>query len=112
MTAKNTIKYKLQILIFVVNSQKVNALKMNLFIFIQQNFPSYNNRVHSSHLLINDIVVEANHSGIPCKKLVDAIRAEHPQKVIALDSLFEGNDQLKTNTALQLRDAGAEFRKI
>ena len=46
------------------------------------------------------------------QELVDAIRAEHPQKVIALDSLFEGNDQLKTNTALQLRDAGAEFRKI
>ena len=46
------------------------------------------------------------------QELVDAIRAEHPQKVIALDSLFEGNDQLKTNTALQLRDAGVEFRTI
>ena len=46
------------------------------------------------------------------QELVDAIRAEHPQKVITLDSLFEGNDQLKTNTALQLRDAGVEFRKI
>ena len=46
------------------------------------------------------------------QELVDAIRAEHPQKVIALDSLFEGNDQLKTNTALQMRDAGVEFRKI
>ena len=46
------------------------------------------------------------------QELVDAIRAEHPQKVITLDSLFEGNDQLKTNTALQMRDAGVEFRKI
>lgn len=46
------------------------------------------------------------------QEVVDAIRAEHPQKVITLDSLFEGNDQLKTNTALQMRDAGVEFRKI
>lgn len=36
----------------------------------------------------------------------------HPQKVIALDNLFSGNDQLKTNTALQLRDAGIKFKTI
>ena len=46
------------------------------------------------------------------QEVVDAILAEHPQKVIALDNLFKGNDQLKTNTALQMRDAGVEFRKI
>ena len=46
------------------------------------------------------------------QETVDAIRAEHPLKVIALDNLFEGNDQLKTNTALQMRDAGVEFRTI
>ena len=40
------------------------------------------------------------------------VLALHPQKVIALDNLFEGNDQLKTNTALQMRDAGVEFRTI
>ncbi|MBR4536037.1 MAG: site-specific DNA-methyltransferase, partial [Bacteroidales bacterium] len=39
------------------------------------------------------------------QETVDAILAEHPQKVLALDNLFEGNDQLKTNTALQMRDA-------
>ncbi|MDR0330154.1 MAG: hypothetical protein LBH93_00375 [Chitinispirillales bacterium] len=36
----------------------------------------------------------------------------HPQKVIALDRLFAGNDELKTNTALQMRDAGVEFRTV
>ena len=36
----------------------------------------------------------------------------HPQKVIALDRLFANNDELKTNTALQMRDAGVEFRTI
>ena len=46
------------------------------------------------------------------QETVDAILAEHPQKVIALDNLFESNDQLKTNTALQMRDAGVEFRTI
>ena len=46
------------------------------------------------------------------QEVVDAILAEHPQKVIALDNLFEGNDQLKTNTALQMRDAGITFKTI
>lgn len=46
------------------------------------------------------------------QQVVDAVRAEHPQKVIALDSLFRGNDQLKTNTVLQMRDAGVEFRTV
>ena len=35
-----------------------------------------------------------------------------PRKVVALDRLFEGNDQLKTNTMLQMKDAGVEFRTI
>ena len=46
------------------------------------------------------------------QEAVDSVLIEHPQKVIALDNLFEGNDQLKTNTALQMRDAGVEFRTI
>lgn len=44
--------------------------------------------------------------------VVNSVLAEHPDKVIALDSLFEGNDQLKTNTVLQMRDAGIEFKTI
>lgn len=43
---------------------------------------------------------------------IDHVLTLHPQKVIALDNLFSGNDQLKTNTALQLRDAGIEFKTI
>ena len=35
-----------------------------------------------------------------------------PQKVITLDKLFEGNDQLKTNTILQMKDAGVEFKAV
>lgn len=46
------------------------------------------------------------------QEIVNAVLQEKPQKVIALDMLFEGNDQLKTNTALQMRDAGVEFKTI
>jgi len=44
--------------------------------------------------------------------IVDKIIAAKPQKVITLDNLFTGNDQLKTNTVLQMRDAGVEFKTI
>jgi len=40
------------------------------------------------------------------------IIALQPQKVITLDRLFAGNDELKTNTALQMRDAGVELRVV
>ena len=46
------------------------------------------------------------------QETVDEVLAAHPQKVIALDNLFEGNDQLKTNTVLQMRDGGIEFKTI
>lgn len=46
------------------------------------------------------------------KEIVDAIVALKPIKVIALDKLFEGNDQLKTNTVLQMKDADIEFKTI
>lgn len=46
------------------------------------------------------------------QETVDAVLAVHPPKVIALDRLFEGNDQLKTNTVLQMKDAGITFTTI
>jgi len=46
------------------------------------------------------------------EKTVEAVIRENPEKVIALDKLFEGNDQLKTNTVLQMRDTGIEFKSI
>ena len=44
--------------------------------------------------------------------LVDAIIAEKPQQLITLDRAFTGNDQLKTNTALQLEAEKIEFKVI
>jgi adenine-specific DNA-methyltransferase len=40
------------------------------------------------------------------------LQSSEVKKVITLDRLFAGNDELKTNTALQMRDAGAEFRVV
>jgi adenine-specific DNA-methyltransferase len=46
------------------------------------------------------------------EKIVDFVIQQKPKKVVALDRLFKGNDQLKTNTSLQMRDAGIEFKTI
>jgi adenine-specific DNA-methyltransferase len=46
------------------------------------------------------------------EEIVKTIIAHQPKKVIALDKLFVNNDQLKTNTALQMKDAGIDFRTI
>jgi len=46
------------------------------------------------------------------QEIIDSVIAEKPIKVVALDKLFKGNDQLKTNTVLQMRDAGIEFKTI
>lgn len=41
---------------------------------------------------------------------VNKMIALQPQKVISLDILFKDNDQLKTNTVLQMKDAGIDFK--
>ncbi|MEO9021408.1 MAG: site-specific DNA-methyltransferase [Ginsengibacter sp.] len=46
------------------------------------------------------------------EKMIKKIIAAKPKKVITLDNLFAGNDQLKTNTVLQMRDARVEFKTI
>ncbi|MDA3940673.1 MAG: site-specific DNA-methyltransferase [Spirochaetia bacterium] len=46
------------------------------------------------------------------KKIVKTVIDVNPQKVITLDRLFKNNDQLKTNTALQMKDAGIEFKVV
>ena len=46
------------------------------------------------------------------EKIVDSILEVKPQIFITLDKLFKNNDQLKTNTALQMKDAGIEFKVV
>ena len=61
--------------------------------------------------LINDgeLIIALEEMSRP---VIDKIIAAKPKKVITLDNLFIGNDQLKTNTVLQMRDAGVEFKTI
>ena len=46
------------------------------------------------------------------EKTAEEILALHPLKVITLDILFKDNDQLKTNTVLQMRDEGVKLKTI
>jgi adenine-specific DNA-methyltransferase len=46
------------------------------------------------------------------ENILRSVIVEKPQKVIILDRLFENNDQLKTNTALQMKDAEIDFRAV
>lgn len=46
------------------------------------------------------------------QKTVDKLIALQPKKVISLDILFKDNDQLKTNSVLQMKDAGIDFKTI
>lgn len=46
------------------------------------------------------------------QNLIDKIISAKPKKVITLDKLFTGNDQLKTNTVLQMRDTEIDFKTI
>lgn len=44
--------------------------------------------------------------------LIDAVVAKHPVKVVVLDRLFDGDDALKSNTVLQMKDAGVMFECV
>jgi len=61
-------------------------------------------------------VVNDDEMTIALSKISEAIVKEiislKPNKCILLDKLFARNDQLKTNTVLQMRDAGIDFKTI
>ena len=50
-------------------------------------------------------------SGVSAETIAAVVRMK-PLAFICPDSLFGGNDPLKTNTALQLRDAGIDFKSL
>ena len=57
----------------------------------------------------NDLVLALNKID---DNIIEKIIQLKPKKCLALDKLFEGNDQLKTNTVLQMKDAGIEFKTV
>ncbi|MDO8725052.1 MAG: site-specific DNA-methyltransferase [Candidatus Methanoperedens sp.] len=46
------------------------------------------------------------------ESIIKSVISEKPEKVITLDRLFKNNDQLKTNTALQMKDSEIDFRVV
>ncbi|CAN5316735.1 site-specific DNA-methyltransferase [soil metagenome] len=83
----------------------------------------YELMVKAGHPLTDKVEVKDKHYSINngeliialdeiSQALIDKIIAAQPKKVITLDKLFAGNDQLKTNTVLQMRDAGVEFKTV
>jgi adenine-specific DNA-methyltransferase len=46
------------------------------------------------------------------EKIVNSILEDKPLIFITLDRLFKNNDQLKTNTLPQMKDAGIEFKVV
>ena len=45
-------------------------------------------------------------------ELLHACLQQSPQKIFALDRVFQGNDALKTNAFLQCQDAGVQFETL
>jgi len=77
----------------------------------------------AGYLLTDKIEVKENFYSINERELIIALEemnekitsniiSAQPKKVITLDNLFTGNDQLKTNTVLQMKDAGIDFKTI
>ncbi|MCO5248777.1 MAG: site-specific DNA-methyltransferase [Chitinophagales bacterium] len=66
--------------------------------------------------IVNDeliLLIETKNMQQAMDKALSLIQSQPSiKKVITLDILFKDNDQLKTNTVLQMRDAGVEFKTI
>jgi adenine-specific DNA-methyltransferase len=43
-------------------------------------------------------------------ELMRAVVKHGTERFVCLDTAFDGNDKLKTNTVLQMKDHGIEFR--
>jgi adenine-specific DNA-methyltransferase len=65
----------------------------------------------NGYILVNDNEIALMLEKVD-NKIIQQIIAVKPQKVFTLDRLFKNNDKLKTNTALQMKDAGIEFKAI
>jgi adenine-specific DNA-methyltransferase len=46
------------------------------------------------------------------EELMRAVVEHEPERFVCLDTAFDGNDKLKTNTVLQMKDHGIEFRTV
>ena len=97
-----------------LDSIKKDAVEENmLFELLLKSGRSLNSAIESAndYYKINDGEMVIALSKID-EKIVDSILEDKPQIFITLDRLFKNNDQLKTNTLLQMKDAGIEFKVV
>jgi len=97
-----------------LDSIKKDATEENmLFELLLKSGRSLNSAIESAndYYRINDGEMVIALSKID-EKIVDSILEDKPQVFITLDRLFKNNDQLKTNTLLQMKDAGIEFKVV
>lgn len=72
----------------------------------------------NSNIVLKDEVYYVNGNDLvlilksATQEILNTVIESAPLKVIALDNLFKGNDQLKTNAVLQMKEAGIEFKTI
>lgn len=101
---------------------KLNALELNMAweILLKSGYPL---TTKIEKVIIDDLEVYSISDGVELLSLsqrdhhitesaIAKMIAMKPKRVIFLDKQFDGNDQLKTNTALQMHDAGVEFKMI
>ena len=97
-----------------LDSAKKDATEENmLFELLLKSGRNLNSTIESTndYYRINDGEMVIALSKID-EKTVDSILEDKPQIFITLDKLFKNNDQLKTNTLLQMKDAGIEFKVV
>ena len=94
----------LQYVILTLNETKGKNLKTDA-----SAVPQHDKEIGFYSINNNELIIALDAMS---ETLVEQIITAKPQKVITLDSLFTGNDQLKTNTVLQMRDAGVDFKTI
>ncbi len=99
--------------LFVDPMRKGSSVKDMIYELLLKSGKDLNSKIEhiNNYYVVNEnelaIMLEAANLSI-----VEKIIRLKPQKVIALDKLFEGNDQLKTNTVLQMKDAEIDFKTI
>jgi adenine-specific DNA-methyltransferase len=102
-----------QLKLFVDPISESATIDNMVYEFILKNGLDINSKIDHSlgFYLINDTEMALILEDISEPIILEVI-AQKPQKVIALDKLFQNNDQLKTNTVLQMKDAGIEFKTV
>lgn len=102
-----------QISLFVDPLSETATIENMVYEFLLKTGKNLNSKIESKndYFIINDNELALMLSRVS-QQIIDAVIAEKPAKVIVLDKLFMGDDQLKTNMVLQMKDVGIEFESV